>query len=76
MNVRKTAIGFALISTSYWMMVQGLWSFVIEVQLVVPSWQKWLSGSLPPMIYAVFCLFFCNRLARAMGLAARQQTFQ
>lgn len=76
MNIRKTAIGFALISTLYWMVVQGLWSFVIDAQPVVPSWQKWLSGSLPPMIYAIFCLSFCHRLARAMGLIARQQTFQ
>jgi hypothetical protein len=39
-------------------------------------WQQWLFGAVPPMIYAVLCLIFCHRLARAMGLAARRDMFE
>ncbi|MBO9698042.1 MAG: hypothetical protein J7499_17750 [Sphingopyxis sp.] len=76
LNVRKVAIGFALISTIYWMTVQAMWTFLIDPQVPVSVWFRWLGGSLPPMLYALFCLFFCHRLARSMGLAARQETFR
>lgn len=76
MNIRRVAIGFALLSTVYWMVVQGLWSYVMDGPGAAPMWQQWLFGAVPPMIYAVLCLIFCHRMARAMGLAARRDMFQ
>jgi len=75
-NIRKVAIGFALLSTLYWMVVQGVWSYAIDGPGAEPMWQQWLFGAVPPMIYAVLCLIFCHRLARAMGLAARRDMFE
>lgn len=76
MNIRKVAIGFALLSTLYWMVVQGLWRHAIDGSGPESMWLQWLFGAVPPMVYAVFCLFFCHRLARAMGVQARRDTFE
>ena len=50
MNIRKVAIGFALLSTLYWMVVQGVWSYAIDGPGAEPMWQQWLFGAVPPMI--------------------------
>lgn len=76
MNIRKVAIGFALFSTLYWMVAQGIWSYALDGPGAKSLWQQWLFSAVPPMIYAALCMIFCHRLARAMGLAARRGMFE
>lgn len=76
MNIRKVAIGFALISTAYWMGVQELGRQAIDRSGTESLWLLWLVSAVPAMVYAVFCLFFCHRLARAIGMQARRDTFK
>ena len=63
-RIRRAAIGFALLSTLYWLGVTGLWQLI--TLLNYPYWLVAITGTLPPMIYAVCTLWFCGRLARSV----------
>ena len=67
-RVRRPAILFALLSATYWLMVQSFWHFAMESPTVYhrpPAASViWLFNGLPAIIYAVICLVFCHWLAR------------
>ena len=65
---RKVAILFAIGSTIYWQAVTALLSVINPIAGVdaAPYWLTALANVIPALLYAVFALWFCHRLARSV----------
>jgi uncharacterized membrane protein (Fun14 family) len=64
--VRLVSIGFAIFSVLFWLAVQGIVHIQQQLRSVTEpsSWDIWLTGSLPAIIYAVICVFVFHWFAR------------